>query len=142
MKTIISYTSELPALFFVFSPSICGMLLDPELTPLLVVEIFIIIILPNLVNLIFKSKKEEKEFHRVISNNYNIFGFLVLLFIEVLICNFDHALKVQNDYQYYLPGFIIDFLSPNNSALKLVSIVATFLFMILLHKKSKELFEI
>lgn len=141
MKKIISFISELPTLFFVFSPSMCGVLLYQELEPILVMEIVTIIIAPNFVNLIFKPKEEEKEY-LIINNNYNIFGFLVLLFIEVLICSFDHNLKLQNNYQYYLPEFIVDFLSPNNSALKLISIIATFLFMVLLHKKAKELFEI
>lgn len=139
MKKTISYISELPSLFFIFSPSMCGMLLYQELEPIFIFEVLIILVLPILVNWIIPTKEAEAP-HIVIGGLYNIFGFLVILFLEILFCSFDHTLKLQNNYRYYLPGFIVDFLSPNNSALKLVSIITTFLFMILLHKKAKKLF--
>lgn len=139
MKNIISFISYIPTTIFILSPSICGALLCNELISMLFFQVVLFVAFPFISGFMnAKNKKEDVE-NIVISNYFYIFTFLVTLFVEVLICS-DQRLRFNVDRKYYVPGFVFDLLSPNNLALKLVSITAIFLFVILLNKKAKTLF--
>jgi len=131
MRKIITIVSFLPNAFILLLPAISGTIIDPGLTPLLFLESAMFLS----AFIMFTPETTSNTTKTVINNYYNYLVFLVLLFLEIIVCR--EKTSVEN-IGYYLPGFIIDLLSPNNTALKLTSISTIFLIYLRLYQKSKE----
>lgn len=131
MKKIIRLYPAIPQLVFVFSPLIIISLIFPFF-----VLVFITILAWSLYNYFISPETSEEPWLILIYNDLIVF--LVLLFFSIIVCSFQT--EKNENVEYFIPGFLNDFFSPNEIALKLVLIALIFIITLILKRKAKELF--
>ncbi|MEI6022275.1 MAG: hypothetical protein WCQ32_00290 [bacterium] len=136
MKFIIQVLAHTIENIIFFLPIICISLKYEDLINVLICELVLIYGLP-ITDKLINYKRDYPDYERVIANNLGVtLAFLGNLFIATLLCLGKY--KIIKGYQYYIPGFIDDFFSNKDIALKLVSIVLAWVLTYLAYRKAKE----
>ncbi|MCX6754943.1 MAG: hypothetical protein NT068_00160 [Candidatus Nomurabacteria bacterium] len=139
MKKFVTFYSSINDCLIIFLPLICSSIIYPGSAGILIFEFFIVFVLPKVVNWIFSKNPEEYvDPHHVVLNLFILQFFIVNLLIAVFISSSCYIKNVNCGY--CVPGFIIDFLSPKEIALKFVSIILAFVITHLVYRKAKEYF--
>lgn len=131
MKKIIRLYPAIPQVMFVFSPLLVTGLIYPSFLPGALV-----LLVNSLLWYFMGDDITEKSWPIILFED--LITFLVLLFFAVLFC-VDETEK-REGLEYYVPGFLVNFFSPNEIPLKLVSIALVFVITLMLRRKAKELF--
>lgn len=141
MKKVIEIIVTLPQWLFFVSPSILGYMTrshpDSNGNTMIMTKIVeVVCIFSYSSHLVF-----GRFFNGVNSTSnriYNYLVFIVMLFIEVIVCYTDKRIAVSS---YWVPQFVFDFFSPNEIAVKLLSLTVIFLLLFAIYKKSLVLYE-
>lgn len=131
MRKIIRLYPAIPQLMFVLSPFFVISLIYPVFLPAAVALLGI-----SLMFYLVADDTTEKSWPIILFED--LVTFLVLLFFAELFCI--NQTEKRENLEYYVPGFLVDFFSPNQIALKLVSVALVFVITLMLRRKAKELF--